>query len=95
MYKWHGFKVKPVGNKVLKDYAGMNHYAAKQLGFKPVPPKNVILIDKTYKGSKKEALLKHEAEEAHLMSHGKTYFAAHKMALKAEHKPLTRWEKRR
>jgi hypothetical protein len=87
------FTIKNVGDNVLRDYAGMNYYAAKALGFKPRPKKNEILVDKHYKGAKRTQLIKHEEEEAHLMSHGYSYFTAHKLALDIEHKKRPKWMK--
>jgi len=87
------FKIKAVGDNVLRDYAGMNYYAAKAMGFRPLPKKNEILIDKHYKGAKRARLIKHEEEEVHLMQAGYPYFTAHKLALDIEYKKKPRWMK--
>ena len=85
------FVVKSVPDKVLKDYAGMNYYAAKAMGFKPNLKKNEVLVNKCYTGSKREQVIRHEEEEAHLMSKGYPYFKAHKLALRAERKKEPKW----
>ncbi len=85
------FKIKSVGNNVLRDFAGMNYYAGKAMHFHPLPHKNEILVDKTYKGAKRRQLIKHEEEEAHLMKNGMGYFQAHKLALDIEHKHNPHW----
>jgi hypothetical protein len=86
-----GFVVKSVPGKMLRDYAGMNYYSAKVMGFTPLPKRNEILVDKKYKGAKKTRVIKHEMEEAHLMSRGYPYFVAHKIALHYESKKFPKW----
>lgn len=75
-------KIELVGAKRLKDYAGMNPYAAKSIGF-PLN-KNTILIDKNLSIIEKHRTLKHEIQEMKHMRNGDTYWTAHKKALKEE-----------
>lgn len=86
------FKVRYVGDKVLRDYAGMNYYAAKTMGFTPLPKKNEILVDKHLGRIMKLRTIKHEAEEVHLMEKGYPYFMAHKIALHYEGRKTPKWE---
>lgn len=79
-------KIKYVGEKVLKDYAGMNYYAAKAMGFTHKINKNTILIDKNLPKKIKKETIKHEKCEAKLMKHGMKYWNAHIKALKEEKK---------
>lgn len=79
-------KIRFVTKRILKDYAGMNHYAAKEMHFKPVPPKNTIFVDKNMSRKDKVETVKHEIAECNLMKKGMHYFPAHKKALKAENK---------
>lgn len=88
-----GYKVKVMPDRKMYGYAGMNYYAAKVLGFHPVPNKHQIIVDRIYKGVAKRQVEKHEVEEAHLMSHGMPYFQAHKIATKHENKPWPHWTK--
>jgi hypothetical protein len=61
----------------LKDYAGMNPYAAKAFGIKM--PDNEIWVDES-----DCTTLKHESDEMHLMEQGLSYWDAHGKALKLE-----------
>ena len=61
----------------------MNHYAAKELNFKPAPQKNEIFIEKD-KPNFMESTLIHELIEAELMKKGMRYKTAHKKAIDAE-----------
>lgn len=74
------FKIKEVSN--LKDYDGMNYYAAKAMGYKPIPKKNEILIDR--KSINKKETIKHELIEYELMRNGTSYWPAHCKALQLE-----------
>ena len=76
-----GYKVKQVGSKVLIDYAGMNHYAAKSMGFKGCKPKE-ILIHKGLTAKTKDETLRHELCEIDKMKKGDSYWQAHKHAMK-------------
>lgn len=78
-------KIKFVTGRILKDFAGMNHLAAKELHFKGCP-KDTILIDKNMSRKDKIETVKHEMHELKLMKKGMHYFPAHKRALKAEKK---------
>jgi len=86
--KQKGYKVKLVGNSVLKDYAGMNDEAAKKIKFK-MNGRNLkdktILLDKKMSVKRKFKDLKHEVVEMNLMEKKKMpYWNAHLRALKAE-----------
>lgn len=85
-----GFKVRTVKDRALGGYEGMNAYAAKELHFRPAPPKNVVEVSDRYKGAQRERIIKHEIKEAELMRSGEHYFSAHKRANRAERKPW--WE---
>ena len=76
-----GYKVKLVDAE-LKDYAGMNPLAAKDIGF-PIPA-NEIWIDKKLPLLRQYFTLRHESEEMNLMQGGMSYWEAHKKALKIE-----------
>lgn len=78
------FKVKYVGSKILHDYAGMNYYAAKAMGFSKNKQKNVILIDRKLSKNIKKKTIIHEVCEANLMRKGMKYWSAHLRALKKE-----------
>jgi len=82
-------KTKP--HSVMKDYAGMNYYAAKAMGFTPMPEKDEIFICETMKGKKRAETIKHEIFEAGEMKDGKKYWQAHKKALVAEKNPPSVW----
>ena len=69
--------------KDLDNFGGMNHYAAKELNFKPAPQKNEIFIEKD-KPNFMESTLIHELTEAELMKKGMSYKIAHKKAIDAE-----------
>jgi hypothetical protein len=77
-------KVKRVGKKVLKDYAGMNREAAKAFGFKPLPQEGEVFVSKELKGKEFRATVKHEIVEQGLMKNGSSYWPAHEKALKSE-----------
>jgi hypothetical protein len=55
--------------KKCGNYWGMNHYAAKQLGLKDVPPKDTLYLDPKYKGKENTIAFKrivgHEKFEIH------------------------------
>jgi hypothetical protein len=79
MLRRENIKVELVGNKKLKDYAGMNPEAGKVLGF-PIK-KNTILIDKNLTKTQKRRTILHELEEMKDMKKGEKYWTAHKKAL--------------
>lgn len=77
-------KIKFVSSSVLKDYAGMNYYAAKSIGFKKIKP-NEILIDKSMSKKDIKKTIAHEIVESKLMKNKKmSYWKAHELALKME-----------
>jgi hypothetical protein len=78
------WNVHYVGSSTLKDYAGMNYYAGKAMHFHPLPDKHTILVDKHLHALEKKRTILHEEVESTLMSHGMSYWKAHKIALKAE-----------
>lgn len=80
------YTAEPKDDKVLYDYAGMNHYAGKAMGF-PKMPKKKIYYDENYKGKELDKLLRHELWEAEDMRvNNKEYFPAHVPALEEEKK---------
>ncbi len=83
--KKKGVKVKLVKPSVLKDFSGMNHYAAKAFGFKKVP-KDTVLIDKSMPMKRKIKDITHEVVEINQMKRGKKYWPSHCKALRAEKK---------
>lgn len=86
--KYHGYRVVGKDSRALKDYAGMNYYAAKKIGIKHGPGKKTIWLDtRTYEHHPKtlKRNLVHEYVEAETMrKHHCTYWCAHKKALRAE-----------
>jgi len=77
-----GISVRKVPDNKTKDYVGMNDLAAKPLGYKMA--KKTIYIDKNLSTRAKAHTLNHEMIERDLMRKGKTYWQAHKVALKKE-----------
>lgn len=88
--KQEGLKVVKA-HKKLYDFAGMNPQAARELHFKNIKKKE-ILIDPQLPLHKRVRNLRHELIEYHDMTKGKDYFPAHKIALRKETK-MTEWEK--
>lgn len=82
--KRHHVKVDFVGDRILKDYAGMNYYSAKKFHFPFHHPKNVILIDKNESKTRQRRDIKHEVVEMEMMKHGYSYWKAHETALRKE-----------
>lgn len=80
---YKGYKVKIVDPPLLRDYSGMNHYAAIEIGFTPIPDEDEILIEKSSIPIMKQTIL-HEVTEAELMKRGMKYWNAHKIALTVE-----------
>lgn len=78
------YKIRYVGDRILKDYAGMNHFAGKAMGFQPLPERDTILIDKDMKRKVQLETIKHEVAEVDKMKQGHNYWEAHKHALKVE-----------
>lgn len=79
--KKKGVRVKVVTSKVLDDYAGMNHRAAKDMHF-PNCPKNVILIRRDLPAKDKRQVLRHEIfEESAMKRNGNRYIPAHRKAM--------------
>lgn len=78
----NGFTVKYVDT--LKDYAGMNFYAAEKFGF-PFPYSvNTVLIARTLPVKDKFETLNHEIDEIKHMAKGMCYWHAHARALEVE-----------
>lgn len=72
------WRIKRESPQVLRDYEGMNWYAAKAMGFHGVRMnKRTILVDQTLKPKRQIQVIKHEIQEAKEMSHGKKYWDAH------------------
>jgi hypothetical protein len=83
--KFKGFKVTKK-HAELKDYAGMNYYAAKALGLSHGPKKKEIWVDDKLPRSVVKKNIVHEVVEAKIMRRGKKYWCAHCLALHAEGK---------
>ena len=82
--KGKGYNVKLVTSKVLDDYAGMNHHAAKDMHF-PLSKcrKHEILIRRDLPPKTKRKTLKHEVFEIDVMKkNGNKYIPAHKKAMR-------------
>jgi len=79
------FKVKLVDPQVLLDFAAMNFFAAKTMGFKDLKKEYEIWIDFNLPEDRKERDLKHEVIEFSLMKYNKlAYWQAHKIATACE-----------
>jgi hypothetical protein len=76
------FKVKYVGRKKLRDYDGMNYYAAKKLGYPHIDKPNVVHVANDLSSYDKGLTVKHEINEARLMKLGFKYWKAHSIAEK-------------
>jgi hypothetical protein len=77
--------VRAVGPSVLRDYDGMNYYAARKMGFDGFPMrKNTILVDSRMPKSRIRQTIRHEILEARKMERGEEYWPAHRYALKNE-----------
>ena len=75
------FRVQNVSAKKLKDYDGMNYYAAKKLGYPYIDKKNVIHVRKGLSEEDKVKTVRHEKLEATLMhKYGYKYWRAHMLA---------------
>lgn len=80
-----GYQVKTMSHRTLKDYAGMNYYAAKKLGFMPLPKKDEVWVSDNLSYSDRETTIRHEAIEAEKMKGGDTsYWEAHTIAYSRE-----------
>jgi len=85
------YRIKFVPKNKLKDYAGMNYYAGKAMGYNDYPiNKNTIIIDASLPKKVRHETIKHEIVEAKLMRKGMSYFEAHKRALQAEKRKAPR-----
>lgn len=82
--KKHHRKVIYVGDKILKDYAGMNYDTAKKFHFPFHHPKNTILIDKNESKIRQIRDIRHEVIESDLERKGYSYWKAHETALRKE-----------
>lgn len=76
------YKIRYLPNSVMKDYEGMNYYAAKEIGFKPLPKKNEIFILRTLSKKDKYKTILHERLEADKMKKGMRYWKAHGKVVK-------------
>jgi hypothetical protein len=81
-----GIDVKLVSEDVLKDYAGMNSAAARELGFE-MPESTIYVLDSS-EPEVRAVTLRHELIEMPLVEEGSKYFEAHKVALERESQPL-------
>ena len=82
------YNIKKSPGSVLKDYAGMNYYAAKEIGFHPCPAKHTVLVDSNLESRWIKRTAKHEIIEAELMKRGYSYWDAHQVALRYEKEPF-------
>lgn len=76
------FKEKKVSPRILKDYSGMNKFAANELHFPWHYKKNVVLVDKTASPHEQHEIMVHEMAEATYMQKGEHYWEAHQRSLK-------------
>jgi hypothetical protein len=76
--------VKPKKWPYPDDYGGMNSEAAHELGFKYPYGENTVAVRAGQGDVKTRNTVLHESVEANQMKHGKSYHAAHKVALKFE-----------
>lgn len=77
----NNFRVIGVSAKKLRDYDGMNYYAAKKLGYPHIDKKHIIHVRKGLSDADKERVVKHEKLEATLMhKYGYRYWRAHSLA---------------
>lgn len=82
---YKGYRVK-FARRALKDYAGMNYWAAKDIGFRPLPKKDEIWLDDSLPKKTVFKNLIHEELEAKEMKKGNSYWTAHLKALDEEKK---------
>jgi len=81
------FTVKLVDPQILLDYAAMNYYAAKTIGFEDLKKEYEIWIDSELPEERKERDLKHEVIEFGLMKYNAlSYWQAHKIATMHENR---------
>ena len=77
------YRVYAVPSRVLRDFDGMNFYAARVLGFRPRPGRNEIFVAASSKDMYRT--LRHEVVEARLMRDRRwSYWRAHTRALRKE-----------
>lgn len=79
-----GYHIRLVPKDRMKDYIGMNYYAARMMGF-PFKDKMGIMIRESLSYKDKYETLRHEIDEIELMRKGDSYWVAHKKALSDEH----------
>jgi hypothetical protein len=77
-----GYTVKFVHRNELRDYAGMNPMAAKEIGFKM--PNDEIWIDRGLNDQGERETIIHELIETFKMKGGLKYWPAHKIALEEQ-----------
>lgn len=78
-----GYKIRLVSKDILHDYAGMNWWAARSMGF-PFKNKDVIYIAKDMSWKDRYEILRYEIDEIIMMKKGMKYCPAHKKALQDE-----------
>jgi hypothetical protein len=75
------FKVKVIPDEKMGQYDGMNHPAAKELHFSPVPKKDEVYVSDSVKGLYKKQVIVHEKiEQWHMENRGLKYKKAHAIA---------------
>lgn len=77
-----GLTIVLVPKNILKDYAGMNSEAARDMGFNM--PDDTIYLAKSLSPKIRYETLRHEISEVFEMKKGKSYWDAHQMSLGVE-----------
>lgn len=80
--KADGFKVQFVPDRRTADYIGMNDKVGRKLGFRI--GSKTLQVDDHLTLKEKAQVLAHERHERKAMAKGKTYWQAHRAALRAE-----------
>ncbi|MDD4983396.1 MAG: hypothetical protein PHH82_00975 [Candidatus ainarchaeum sp.] len=84
-FSYLDFNVKLVDPQLLLDYAAMNYFAAKTIGFTALKKEYDIWLDSAMPEETQERNLKHEVIEFSLMKFNCfTYWQAHKIATACE-----------
>ena len=79
--------IRFVGSDIITDYDGMNHYAAKGIGFDSPIAENEILVNENLSFIDEVHTIIHEIIEAEAMKKGALYFPSHRRANRSEEIP--------
>lgn len=79
-------KVRLVSGKKMGQWAGMNSYAARRIGFKHKMKPHEIWIDRNMSKKRIRKTIRHELVERKLMRKGMGYHKAHRIATLSERK---------